>query len=224
MKFSDHICAHLSGGPKPLASSEGAASNRASASAVVASDHAGVREATLGGLDPLVVAVLDVPLFVVGSALAAAGIRAAAVIATAWTLLVTLALAGYATITTEAGWGVVAMAAASAGSVVALLEVILGRVPTEWIMRGPFAFRVARPRQGRAVEHGEAAVPPAGAAGRGANVRSRACFPAASTAARTRKRTRGTRGAVHRFPLRQTRRTAAEGIPARTLSNRSNSS
>ncbi|MAT17616.1 MAG: hypothetical protein CMF56_03485 [Leifsonia sp.] len=111
----------------------------------------GVREATLGGLDPLVVAVLDVPLFVVGSALAAAGIRAAAVIATAWTLLVTLALAGYATITTEAGWGVVAMAAASAGSVVALLEVILGRVPTEWIMRGPFAFRVARPRQGRAV-------------------------------------------------------------------------
>jgi hypothetical protein len=35
-----------------------------------------VRVATLGSLDPLPVALLDIPLFVVGSALAAAGIRA----------------------------------------------------------------------------------------------------------------------------------------------------
>ena len=91
------------------------------------------------------------PLWGRDMTLAAAGFRAAAVIATVWTLLVTLALAGYATVTTEAGWGVVAMAAASAGSVVALFDVVLGRVPTEWIMHGPFAFRVARPRRGHVV-------------------------------------------------------------------------
>lgn len=43
----------------------------------------GVRSATLGSLDPVVVAVFDVPLFVVASALAAAGSRAAAVVTTA---------------------------------------------------------------------------------------------------------------------------------------------
>jgi len=36
---------------------------------------AAVREATLGGLDPVLVAALDIPLFVVASALAAAGVR-----------------------------------------------------------------------------------------------------------------------------------------------------
>lgn len=102
-----------------------------------------VCEATLGSLDPVVVALLDIPLFVGASALAAGGLRAAAVVTTAWTNLVLLALAVYATVTTEAGWGVVAMAGASAGSVLALTLVIFGRVPTSWLLRGPFAFRPA---------------------------------------------------------------------------------
>ncbi|MDN4641014.1 isoprenylcysteine carboxylmethyltransferase family protein [Agreia sp. PsM10] len=102
-----------------------------------------VREATLGRLDPIVVAVFDIPLFVVASALAAFGIRAAAIVAAGWTVVVAAALAVYATVTTEAGWGVLIMAAAAAASIVGVLLQTTGRVPTEWIVRGPFAFRAA---------------------------------------------------------------------------------
>ena len=109
-----------------------------------------VREATLGSLDPLRVAVFDVPLFVVASAVAAWGARAAAWLATGWTLLVALGMAAYATVTTEAGWGVLAMAAAAAGSVVALSLVVFGRVPTAWIASGPFAARPAVRRRSAA--------------------------------------------------------------------------
>lgn len=104
-----------------------------------------VRTTTLGSLDPVLVAAVDIPLFVIASGVAAAGARSAAWVATAWTLLVALALAGYATVTTEAGCGVLIMAAAAGASVVALSLVVLGRVPTEWITAGPFAFRTARP-------------------------------------------------------------------------------
>ncbi|QOD43690.1 methyltransferase family protein [Clavibacter zhangzhiyongii] len=102
-----------------------------------------VRIATLGSLDPLPVALLDVPLFVVGSALAAARIRWAAVVAASWTLLVAVALAGYATVTTEAGIGVVIMAVAALGSLVACALLLLGRLPTRWALIGPFAARPA---------------------------------------------------------------------------------
>lgn len=102
-----------------------------------------VRTATLGSLDPIAVAALDVPLFVLGSAMAALGVKAAAVVASGWTALVAAALALYATITTEAGLGVLMMIAAAACSGLALCFVLLGRVPTEWIVRGPFAFRSA---------------------------------------------------------------------------------
>ena len=102
-----------------------------------------VRELTLGGLDPVTVAVFDIPLFVLASAIAAAGIRAAAVVSAGWTFLVTIALAVYATITTEAGWGVLVMGAAAAGSAIALCLIVFGRIPAEWILRGPFAFRQA---------------------------------------------------------------------------------
>jgi protein-S-isoprenylcysteine O-methyltransferase Ste14 len=102
-----------------------------------------VRETTVGGLDPVVVAALDIPLFVVASLLAAFGVRPAAVVATAWTGIVVIGLAGYATVTTEAGWGVIAMVAATVGSVFALCLLTLGRIPTEWAVRGPFAFRPA---------------------------------------------------------------------------------
>ncbi|MCZ9883143.1 methyltransferase family protein [Arthrobacter sp. B2a2-09] len=105
-----------------------------------------VREATLGNLDPIAVAVFDIPLFVIASAVAAFGVRAAAVVSAGWTGVVVVALAVYATITTEAGWGVLTMGAATAGSLIALCLIFLGRVPTEWILRGPFAFRSAIPR------------------------------------------------------------------------------
>ena len=60
-----------------------------------------VREATLGHLDPAAVAVFDIPLFVMASAVAAFGVRAAAVVSTGWTGVVAVALAVYATITTK---------------------------------------------------------------------------------------------------------------------------
>lgn len=104
-----------------------------------------VRGATLGSLDPVLVGAADIPLFVVASALAALGIRRAAWVAAVWTALVAGSLAAYATVTTEAGWGVLIMAAATGGSVVALTLVVLGRLPTEWLVRGPFAFAPARP-------------------------------------------------------------------------------
>lgn len=104
-----------------------------------------IRAATLGSLDPMLVGALDIPLFVVGSTLAAIGIRWAAWLATAWTALVTVGLGSYATITGEAGWGVLAMIAATTGSAAALALVTLGRIPTEWLARGPFRFRVAAP-------------------------------------------------------------------------------
>lgn len=102
-----------------------------------------VRDVTLGGLDPVAVAVFDIPLFVVASFVAAFGVRGAAIVSTGWTGVVAIALAVYATVTTEAGWGAVTMAAATLGCVVALCLVMLGRVPTAWIIRGPFAFRPA---------------------------------------------------------------------------------
>lgn len=108
-----------------------------------------VRTLTLGSLDPVVVAALDVPLFVVASALAAVSAgtvgRIAATVATVWTALVLAGLAVWATGTGEAGWGVVVMTAATVGSVLALALVLLGRVPTEWLTSGPLRFRTADP-------------------------------------------------------------------------------
>lgn len=110
-----------------------------------------VREATLDNLDPAAVAVFDIPLFVMASAVAALGVRVAAILSTGWTSFVAVALAVYATITTEAGWGVLSMGAATAGSLVALCLILLGRVPIAWIIRGPFAFRPAVTRPTAAI-------------------------------------------------------------------------
>lgn len=109
-----------------------------------------IRTATLGSLDPVLVAAFDVPLFVVASAWAAFGARAGAMVATSWTGLVAVALATYATLSTEAGWGVLIMLAAAACSTIALFLVMEGRVPTELIVRGPFAFRPAPTLRGAA--------------------------------------------------------------------------
>jgi protein-S-isoprenylcysteine O-methyltransferase Ste14 len=105
-----------------------------------------VRVATLGSLDVVVVATLDIPLLVVASAIAAFGSRHAALVSATWTAIVVVALAIYATITTEAGWGVLAMVAAVGASAIAASVLVLGRVPTAFIARGPFAFRPARAR------------------------------------------------------------------------------
>ncbi|WPO88317.1 isoprenylcysteine carboxylmethyltransferase family protein [Herbiconiux sp. KACC 21604] len=113
-----------------------------------------MREATLGILDPVAVAALDIPLFVVASALAATPLRIArgvSLVVAAWTALVTLALALLATLGGGAGWGVLIMVAATGGSLVAATALMLGRVPTEWIVTGPFAFRPADARRGPAV-------------------------------------------------------------------------
>ncbi|SOC87073.1 Phospholipid methyltransferase [Curtobacterium sp. 314Chir4.1] len=108
-----------------------------------------VRTATLGSLQPFLVALADVPLFVVASALAAAGVRAAAVVAALWTVAVTAAIVVWATVTTEAGLGVLIMIGASVGSVLALSLVLLGRIPTELVTSGPLRFRTADPDGGR---------------------------------------------------------------------------
>jgi protein-S-isoprenylcysteine O-methyltransferase Ste14 len=101
------------------------------------------RTSTLGALDPVLVAAADIPLFVIASAIAAAGVRTAAVIATVWTCVVSVALAAYATVSTLAGWGVLLMLAAAGCSVIALCAMLLGRLPAEWIVQGPFRFRPA---------------------------------------------------------------------------------
>lgn len=102
-----------------------------------------VREATLGGLDPLLIALCDVPLFVVGSACAALGSRLAVWITAVWISLVAVGMVAYATITTLAGLGAVAMVAATVGSIVAALLTLTGTIPRELVFVGPFAFRVA---------------------------------------------------------------------------------
>lgn len=105
----------------------------------------GVRRATLGELDPVLVAAFDLPLFVLASALAAFGLRWAACIAAPWTALVAALMAGYATVTQFAGWGAVLMVAAAACSTLAAILLVLGEVPAGWVLIGPFAFREARP-------------------------------------------------------------------------------
>lgn len=108
---------------------------------VFASDD--LRRATLGGLAPVPVALADLPLFVLASALVACGIRWAVWVAAPWTSLVAAAMALYATVTASAGWGALLMAMAAMGSVAAGVVIVCGRAPVEWILSGPFAFRTA---------------------------------------------------------------------------------
>lgn len=105
-----------------------------------------VRTSTLGDLPALPIAVADIPLFVIGSALVALGLRHAAGVVAGWTALVAAGMAVYATATGLAGWGALLMIAAAAGSIGAAIIVIVGRAPFEWIAQGPFAFRASRTR------------------------------------------------------------------------------
>ena len=104
-----------------------------------------VRSATLGTLDIPVIAALDIPLFVVASALVALGVRHAVWVAAPWTVIAAAGIALYATVTGAAGWGALVMSLAAMGSIGAGILVILGRVPSEWLLTGPFRFRPAAP-------------------------------------------------------------------------------
>ena len=103
-----------------------------------------VRRATLGDLDPVLVAAFDLPLFVLASALAAFGVRWAVYIAAPWTAFVAALMTLYATTTQLAGLGAVLMIAAAAGSVLAGMLLLLGEVPARLVLIGPFAFKEAK--------------------------------------------------------------------------------
>ncbi len=105
-----------------------------------------IRTLTLGDLDPVLVAALDIPLFVIASALVAFGVRWATWIVVPWTLLVAAVMAAYATVSTLAGTGALLMIAAATCGVVAGMLVLLGRLPSERLITGPFAFRPASKR------------------------------------------------------------------------------
>ncbi len=103
-----------------------------------------VRRLTLGGWDPWLLVGPDVAFFVLGSLWAAlTGSRTASVVVTVWTIVVTASLLVYGLIERSAGWGVVAMTVAAFGTAVSALTVWHGRLPTEWLFVGPFAFRPA---------------------------------------------------------------------------------
>ena len=106
----------------------------------------GVAAATLGSIDPLLIAIVDIPLFVIASALAALNFRWAVWIATGWTVLVALGTVIYATATTEAGLGAVLMILAAIGSLLAGVLMIVGRIPSEKLLIGPFAFHSSHTR------------------------------------------------------------------------------
>lgn len=108
-----------------------------------------VRRATLGGLSPGALALPDLLLFVGASAVAATGRRWAAWVALAWTAVVTVGLWGYALVTTEAGWGALAMTAALVGTVAAATTLATGELPRHWVLVGPFTFRPAPERSPR---------------------------------------------------------------------------
>lgn len=103
-----------------------------------------VRRATLGDIDPVLMAVADLPLFAVASALVALGARWAAWIAVPWTLLVAGAMIVVATLTGTAGWGALLMGAAGIGSVLAWLLLRFGRIPADAALAGPLGFGTAQ--------------------------------------------------------------------------------
>lgn len=105
-----------------------------------------LRDATLGGIDPVLASAVHIPLFVIASAIVALNVRWAVFIVVPWTVLLTIGLIIYATVTAQAGLGAVLMVAASVGSVIAGILMLTGKVPSERLLVGPFAFRSSRTR------------------------------------------------------------------------------
>ncbi len=109
-----------------------------------------VRRLTLGAWSPLLLVGPDLALFAGASGIAAFRMsKTAAVTATAWTVLVTVALGVYALVSRLAGWGAVLMVIASLGSVAATATIWHGYLPTRWFFVGPFRFRVAAAASGQ---------------------------------------------------------------------------
>lgn len=102
-----------------------------------------IRATTLGDLPAGLIAWFDIPLFVVGSLLVACGLRRTVWIVVPWILIVTFGLLAYSLVTRTAGYGALLMIASSVCSVLAGTQLLLGRIPTELLLRGPFAFRPA---------------------------------------------------------------------------------
>ena len=110
-----------------------------------------VRRLTLGDLPAGLVAVFDIPLFVIGSAVIAAGFRWAVWVAVPWTAIVAAGMAVYATATGLAGWGALVMVIAAGASAAAGIVLLCGRAPVEWLVTGPLAFRPAASIRTRAL-------------------------------------------------------------------------
>lgn len=106
----------------------------------------GLRTATLGGLDPLLVSIVTIPLFVIASALVGLNLAWATWIATGWTVLVAIFMALYATVTGTGGLGAVLMVLAAVCSLMAGSLMLLGRIPSERLIAGPFAFTASHTR------------------------------------------------------------------------------
>nr|WP_201469875.1 methyltransferase [Microbacterium hydrocarbonoxydans] len=104
-----------------------------------------VRIATLGELAVPAIAALDIPLFVIGSGLVAAGARWALWVTVPWTSVVAAGMVVYATATTLAGWGALMMVLAAGASIACAVVIVCGRAPVEWLVTGPLAFRQAAP-------------------------------------------------------------------------------
>jgi protein-S-isoprenylcysteine O-methyltransferase Ste14 len=112
---------------------------------------ADVQRWTLGDWPPGLLVGPDLLLFVGASALAAmTASRVAAAVTAVWTTGVTIALAAYSVAEGVAGWGVVLMSAATVGTAAAALTLWRGHLPVEWFFVGPFRFREAANRSGRA--------------------------------------------------------------------------
>ena len=110
--------------------------------AVYASDD--VRTATLGGIEPNLLVVPDLVLFVGASAVAALrGGRMPAAVVAGWSTLVTAGLLVYGLLEEAAGAGIVLMVVATGCTWIAASLLWWGRVPLGWFFVGPFAFHEA---------------------------------------------------------------------------------
>jgi len=117
--------------------------------AVAASSH--VREWTMGGWNPVILAIMDLILFVLASIFVALRFnRLSAVVLVGWTALVTVGLVAYSVFEGRAGWGAVIMTVALAGTVASSGVLWFGHLPVSWLFVGPFRFSEARRRGPRA--------------------------------------------------------------------------
>lgn len=102
-----------------------------------------VAAATLEGLPRILIACLDIPLFVLASAAVAAGFLQARWAVVPWTVLVALVTALYATVTGLAGWGAMIMVLAAIGTACAGAILHRPTLLTDVLLQGPLAFAPA---------------------------------------------------------------------------------